>query len=394
MVSLLSPEKHLVDFPIEVFDTLLRENKVTVATPLPDDPRRVEELEVLRSASPRQLEVATERYKLLGRANAAQGTVPARTLRGWREAFREAEAVYGHGFLGLIPQWNKSGNRLPRLSSEQNALLEKYITDHYETLKQPSMTAVYAQLAHEARERHIPAPSYRTFCRRIKERPKQEQTLKHQGPRAAAQQEPFYWELEQTTPRHGDRPWEIVHMDHTELDIELVSARTGRPLGRPWATFMTDAFSRRLLVVYLTFDPPSYRSAMMALRECVWRYGRIPQTLIVDGGPDFRSVYFEALLAYYSCTKASRPWAQPRYGSVIERLFGTVNTQFVDKSRPPGNSSRSSPGFLLCYIYSQRRGRPMRYSGQYDRFEHFLVPWWKLVGVVDCAARGSMRWIS
>jgi len=329
MVSLLSPEKQLVDFPIEVFDALLREKKVTVATPLSDDTRRVEELELLRSASPRQLEVATERYKLLGRANAAQGIIPARTLRGWREAFREAEAVYGHGFLGLIPQWNKSGNRLPRLSSEQNALLEKYITDHYETVQQPSMTAVYTQLAQEARERHIPAPSYRTFCRRIKERPQQEQTLKRQGPRAAAQQEPFYWELEQTTPRHGDRPWEVVHMDHTELDIELVSARTGRPLGRPWATFMTDAFSRRLLVVYLTFDPPSYRSCMMALRECVWRYGRFPQTLVVDGGPDFRSVYFEALLAYYSCTKASRPWAQPRYGAVIERLFGTANTQLV-----------------------------------------------------------------
>ncbi len=83
---------------------------MTVVTPPPEDTRRVEELERLRSASPRQLEVATERYKLLGRAKAAQGTVPARTLRGWREAFREAEAVYGHGFLGLIPQWNKSGN--------------------------------------------------------------------------------------------------------------------------------------------------------------------------------------------------------------------------------------------------------------------------------------------
>jgi hypothetical protein len=68
---------------------------------------------------------------------------------------------------------------------------------------------------------------------------------------------------------------------------------------------------------------------MMTLRECVWRYGRFPQTLVVDGGPDFRSVYFEALLAYYSCTKASRPWAKPRYGSVCERLFGTANTQFV-----------------------------------------------------------------
>jgi hypothetical protein len=68
---------------------------------------------------------------------------------------------------------------------------------------------------------------------------------------------------------------------------------------------------------------------MMALRECVWRSGRLPQTLVVDGGPDFRSVYCEALLAYYSCTKATRPWAKPRYGSVIERLFGTANTQCV-----------------------------------------------------------------
>jgi putative transposase len=136
--------------------------------------------------------------------------------------------------------------------------------------------------------------------------------------------------LEQKTPRHGSRPEEIVHIDHTLLDIELVSSRTGHPLGRPWATFMTDAFSRRLLVVYLTFDPPSYRSGMMALREYVWRYGRLPQTVIVDGGSDFRSTYFETLLAYYDCTKATRPWAHPHYGSVCERLFGTANTQFVD----------------------------------------------------------------
>src|SRR5205807_8633433 len=162
----LSPETLLGECHMQLFDTLLRQKKVTGLTPPPDDTRRVEELERRRSASPRQLEVATERYKLLGRANAAQGTVPARTLRGWREAFREAEAVYGHGFLGLIPQWNKSGNRLPRLSSEQHALLEKYITDHYETSRQPSMTAVYCIFEQEARERHIPEPCYRHFCRR------------------------------------------------------------------------------------------------------------------------------------------------------------------------------------------------------------------------------------
>ena len=67
---------------------------------------------------------------------------------------------------------------------------------------------------------------------------------------------------------------------------------------------------------------------MMTLRECVGRYGRLPQTLIVDGGPDFRSTYFETLVTYYGCEKKTRP-GKPRYGSVIERLFGTANTQFV-----------------------------------------------------------------
>jgi len=326
---LLSPEKHLLDLTVEVFDALLRQRKVTVATPLPGDSLPTAEQEILQYASPEELEIATYRYKLLGRALPEETVVPARTLQRWRTKFRTAEAIYGHGFVGLIAQRSRQGNRLPRLGQSVEYLLEHYITDHYETLNQQSKSAVYLLFEREAREQGLPVPSYKTFLHRIEKRDRREQTRKRQGPKASAQHDPWVWELEQTTPRHGDRPWEMVHMDHTEVDLELVSARTGQPLGKPWATFLTDAFARRLLVVYLTFDPPSYRSGMMALRECVWRYGRLPQTLVVDGGPDFRSVYFEALLAYYSCTKATRPWAKPRYGSVIERLFGTANTQFV-----------------------------------------------------------------
>jgi len=90
-----------------------------------------------------------------------------------------------------------------------------------------------------------------------------------------------------------------------------------------------DAFSRRLLAVYLTFDPPSYRSCMMTLRICVRRHRRMPQSLVVDGGKEFESQYFEHLLISNSCVKKVRPPAQPRFGSVIERLFGTAHTTFL-----------------------------------------------------------------
>src|SRR5260370_35153313 len=49
----------------------------------------------------------------------------------------------------------------------------------------------------------------------------------------------------------------------------------------------------------------------------------------MDGGPEFKSTFFETILARYECTKKTRPPAKPRYGSVCERLFGTTNSQFI-----------------------------------------------------------------
>ena len=105
----------------------------------------------------------------------------------------------------------------------------------------------------------------------------------------------MYWELSYALPRHGDRPFEVAHIDHTLLDVELVDSQTRHHFGRPWATFLTDAFSRRELAVYLTFDEPSYRSCMMTLRECVRRFSRFPQILVVDGGREFEQGGFALL---------------------------------------------------------------------------------------------------
>src|SRR5690606_1173040 len=132
-----------------------------------------------------------------------------------------------------------------------------------------------------------------------------------------------------TTPRHGDRPFEICHIDHTVLDIELICSETGENLGKPCITIMIDAFSRRILAFYLTFDPPSYRSNMMVMRECVKRYSRLPDTIIVDGGTDFQSVYFDTLIARYGKGKKVRPGAKPRFGNVCERHFGVTNEVFI-----------------------------------------------------------------
>jgi putative transposase len=68
---------------------------------------------------------------------------------------------------------------------------------------------------------------------------------------------------------------------------------------------------------------------MMVLRLCVKRYGRLPTAITVDGGPEFESVYFEQLLALYRVRKHRRPAAEPRFGSPQERLFGSLDTEFI-----------------------------------------------------------------
>jgi transposase InsO family protein len=231
--------------------------------------------------------------------------------------------------VGLLPQTNKRGNHTHRLPAESRNLLVQFVENDYENLKQKTKVASWAALKQKCEESGVVAPSYVTFCTAIQKRSAFEQVLKRQGHRAAYAHAAFHFELERTTPRHGDRPFEIGHIDHTQLDVEVVCSHTSRPLGRPWMTILTDAFSRRCLALYLTFDEPSYRSCMMILRDCVRRHNRLPQIIVVDGGREFESTYFETLLARYECTKKTRPPAKARFGSVCERLFGTTNTQFI-----------------------------------------------------------------
>jgi putative transposase len=289
----------------------------------------------MAEASPADLHTANERFRLVqaylehDEEQVRSAPVTERTLRRWARSFQEAQASFGSGYVGLLPRTARRGNRQPKAPEDSRTLLDTFIATHFETPRQSPAWEVYLAYQRECQAKHIIPLSARTFYRHIKQRAGYEQTKRRQGAKAAYQQEAWHWELTQLTPRHGNRPFAVVHLDHTELDVMLVSSVTGKPLGKPWVTFLVDAFSRRLLAVYLTFDRPSYRSCMMALRIGVKRFGRFPHTLIVDGGKEFHSEYFDALVARYSGLKKTRPGAKPRFGSVIERLFGTANTEFV-----------------------------------------------------------------
>ncbi len=317
------------------FLRLLEARTVIVPTEGKQGPGELEIQERMAAASPADQRTANERFRLVNaylshdEDQLRSASVTERTMRRWVRAFQTAQASCGSGYVGLLPNTSRRGNRRPKAPENSRMLLDTFIADHYETPRESPAWEVYLAYQRACEARNIVPLSARTFYRHIKLRAGYEQTKKRQGAKAAYSEEPWHWELTQTTPRHGNRPFAIVHIDHTELDVMLVSSVTGKPLGKPWVTFLVDAYARRLLAVYLTFDQPSYRSCMMTLRICVQRFGRLPHSLVVDGGKEFQSEYFNTLVSRYSCLKKTRPGAKPRFGSVIERLFGTSNTEFV-----------------------------------------------------------------
>ena len=382
-VTLLAADGTLVDLPQTSFEGLIKAGQLTNSTEAKISEMRSTIYELLSSASPANFEEANRRYAIIASRLAGHRlddkSIPARTIRRWVGRWKKAEARYGCGYVGLLPQQQDRGNHEQKLPNNALDMMNAFIANDYETLKQKTKFAVYGVLVRKCEEQGIVAPSYKTFRRAVQKRPRTEQVQKRQGKRAAYQHETFYQELTLTTPRHGDRPFEIGHIDHTQLDIELVCSQTGRNLGRPWGTFLSDAFSRCLLAVTLSFDPPSYRACMMVLRECVQRHSRLPQIIVVDGGREFESVYFETLLARYECSKKTRPGAKPRFGSVCERRFGTTNTRFIYNLLGNTQITRNvrqvtksiSPQEQACWTLGQFYTRLCEWAYEvYDTLEH------------------------
>jgi putative transposase len=373
-VGLLSEDQRLTELPVAAFQSLIRQGRIEVA---PSNLEHVSDSAVhqqISRASERDLEFANHRASHISRyldlgTLPAETDVPARTFYRWLACYRSAEASCRSGFVGLLPKQSQRGNYTPKLPEASRRLMEEFIDLDYETLKQKTKYASWVGLKAACEKQGIRVPSYKTFCVAAARRPTFNQTLKRKGRRAAYQVETFYWDLDQKTPRHGDRPLEIAHLDHTELDIELIS-QSGKVLGRPWMTLLTDAFSRRILAFYITFDAPSYRSCMMVLRECVRRLGRFPQSLVVDGGPEFGSTYFETLLARYECTKKTRPPAKARFGSVCERLFGTANTRFVHNLL--GNTQITRNVRQVTKSVDPKKHAIWPLAGLYDRMCEYL----------------------
>ena len=240
---------------------------------------------------------------------------------GVRSVIRQARSDQGEARISkdwqkFIVQTYRDGNRGSRqMSPAQVAVRVKVRAQELGAEAYPSHMTVYRMLKPlmKQTQRQKRSLGWREDCLRLKTR--------------EGLEIPIEW---------SNQVWQV---DHTLADV-LVVDQTGAILGRPWLTIVVDTYSRCIMGIHIGFDAPSAAVVCLALRHAIlpkqyssayelqgsWSTYGLPQYLYTDGGKDFRSQHLEQVAMELGIVLCLR--RKPSDGGIVERPFGTLNTQF------------------------------------------------------------------
>ena len=311
---------------------------IVSATDEPASPSDVLARSVLASYPPEALAVALERFQVI--RPAIEGGLPTRTFTGpgahsrrrWLMAYRKAQREGGVGLVGLCPRSHLRGNPNPRFPPGTYTVLDEVFADQYEDRRNVTAKVAYAKALDLCDRRGLPCVSYDSFLKYLKKRDPDQVVGRRQGLKAAAAAAPAFGPRDISV--QGQGPMDVVHIDHTLLDVLVrVGPGSDAPTDRLWLTVAICAWSRCVVGYDLSFDAPAVAGLFTALRDTFDRQGRIPNRIVVDRGSEFGSVAFDQLCAACGIDKLQRPPGRPKFGAVVERMFGTVNKQLVHALR-------------------------------------------------------------
>ena len=248
---LSAKEFETIELKISEFFALVNSGKIQINSIKNQSLIYQQAMEILKQADTEDLINANRRFSLLkpylDGQSVTNATPKERTLRRWLHNYKQAEQKYGYGYLGLISLERHKGNRNRKLPQHVLELLLKFIDEEYENKKQKTKQSVYASFVRNCSKAGIAddqIPSYKTFIQEVKKRPKHSQIEKRSGNRAAYEMEAFYWELELSTPRHGDFPFHIALISYT-TSTRLLGQRLERCV-----SFLQQNSDRRSLTLH------------------------------------------------------------------------------------------------------------------------------------------------
>jgi putative transposase len=236
----------------------------------------------------------------------------------------------------LVPKipGRKAHSRL--LSADVERVVIHCIRKYYLRREPMSVREVSGRIGKMCRRISIKPPRYKTVLRRVQAWDGREMMRLRRGSKAANQR--YEAKVGTLTVK---RPLDLVQLDHTRVDVHIVSADAFREwLGRPWLTVCIDVYSRCVLGFYLSIDAPSSLSMAVCISQAVlpkerwlkdralemvpWPMYGLPKKILTDNAAEFLGTAAARGCEQLGIVLEHRPVARPHWGGHVERLIGTL----------------------------------------------------------------------
>lgn len=181
-------------------------------------------------------------------------------------------AEYGNEFIGLLPTISKRGNRNRRLEPQILSIMQEEILSEngVKSKAAKGLFTCWSVVMSRCKEKGLVSPSRKTFYSEIKRLMTPEEFKKaRQGEKAGYDLEIPYLSLERDTPKHGCRAFELGHIDHTQIDLQMVDESNGANMGKAWLTVLIDAFTRVILAWVILFDEAPERKPRVSSSDFI-----------------------------------------------------------------------------------------------------------------------------
>ena len=160
----------------------------------------------------------------------------------------------------------------------------------------------------------------------------------------------------QTAPGHfvACAPLEIVQIDHTQADVEVIDEWFRRSMGRPWLSVAIDIATRCVVAIYVAMERPNAGTVALLLSrialakeawlatigvEVDWPMRGLPKTLHLDNAAEFKSRALRMGCGQYGIELMYRPVGRPQFGGHIERMNRTLMQRLKGLPGATGNST-------------------------------------------------------
>ena len=185
-------------------------------------------------------------------------------------------------------------------------------------------------------------------------------------------------------------PMEIVQVDHTQADIEVVDEVSRRSIGRPWLTVAIDLASRCVVAIYLAMERPGAATVALLLSRVVipkaawiakvgvdasWPMHGMPKILHLDNAAEFHSRALRSGCQQYGIELMYRPVGSPHFGGHVERMNRTLMERLKGLPGATGNSTvgrkaRESADRAALTLHEFEQWLVLEVAERYHHSEH------------------------